>query len=71
MSRIEMTQRLEAQLDVHTDPDFPPIPPHATYQQVKDAARAMFTGDEDAWGVVRTGLKQKMQEYLPGSRIKQ
>jgi pyruvate dehydrogenase (quinone) len=57
-------------LDVHTDPDFPPIPPHATYQQVKDAARALFTGDEDAWGVVRTGIKQKVQEYLPSSKAK-
>ncbi len=25
-------------LDVHTDPDMPPIPPHATWEQFKDAA---------------------------------
>jgi hypothetical protein len=26
----------------------------------------MIKGDEDALGVVRTGLKQKLQEFLPG-----
>jgi pyruvate dehydrogenase (quinone) len=57
-------------LDVHTDPDFPPIPPHATFAQVKDAAKAMLSGDEDALGVLRTGIKQKVQEFLPGSGAK-
>ena len=57
-------------LDVHTDPDFPPIPPHATYQQGKDAAHALLSGDEDALGVIRTGIKQKVQEFLPSSRAK-
>ncbi|HEX3841758.1 MAG TPA: thiamine pyrophosphate-requiring protein [Acidimicrobiales bacterium] len=57
-----------AVLDVHTDPDFPPIPPHATFEQVKDAAKALAAGDEDAWGVVKTGLRTKVQEFLPGSK---
>lgn len=55
-------------LDVRTDPDVPPIPPHATFEQLKDAAKAMLAGDEDAWGVVRTGVKQKVQEFLPGTK---
>ena len=29
-------------LDVHTDPDVPPIPPHATLDQMKDLATAML-----------------------------
>jgi pyruvate dehydrogenase (quinone) len=57
-------------LDVHTDPDFPPIPPHATFEQGKDTLRAMLAGDADALGVLRTGIKQKVQEYLPTSRAK-
>lgn len=55
-------------LDVHTDPDFPPIPPHATMEQIKDAAKAMLAGDEDARGVIRTGIKQKLQEFIPGEK---
>ena len=52
-------------LDVHTDPDVPPIPPHATFEQMKDAAEAMLRGDQDRWGVIREGVKTKVQEFLP------
>jgi pyruvate dehydrogenase (quinone) len=52
-------------LDVHTDPNVPPIPPHATYEQMKDAAEALMKGDEDRWGIVKEGFKTKIQEFLP------
>ena len=52
-------------IDFHTDPDVPPIPPHATYAQMKDAATAMLKGDEDRWGVIKEGVKTKAQEFLP------
>ena len=52
-------------LDVHTDPDVPPIPPHATFAQMKDAAMAMLKGDEDRWGLLKEGVKTKVQEILP------
>ena len=52
-------------LDVHTDPDVPPIPPHATFEQMKDAAEAMLKGDENRWGVIKEGVKTKVQEFLP------
>jgi pyruvate dehydrogenase (quinone) len=53
-------------LDVHCDPDVPPIPPHSTFQQVKDTTKALLTGDADRWGVVKEGVKTKAQELLPG-----
>jgi pyruvate dehydrogenase (quinone) len=52
-------------LDVHCDPDVPPIPPHATFEQMKDAALALAKGDPDLWGVVKQGLKSKAQELMP------
>lgn len=52
-------------LDVHTDPDIPPIPPHATFAQAKATAEALIKGDEDRWGVVKEGIKTKAQELLP------
>jgi pyruvate dehydrogenase (quinone) len=52
-------------LDVRCDPNVPPIPPHATFEQMKDAAEALFKGDEDRWGVLKEGLKTKLQELLP------
>ncbi len=55
-------------LDVRCDPNVPPIPPHATFEQVKAMAGAVWHGDEDTWGFVKQGLKQKVQEYLPGTK---
>ena len=53
-------------LDVRTSPNYPPIPPHADFDQVKELTRALIAGDEDAWGVIRTGVKTKAQEFLAG-----
>ena len=55
-------------LDIRCDPDVPPIPPHATFAQVKATAGAVLHGDEDAWGFVKQGVKQKVQQYLPGTK---
>ncbi|MEU0484819.1 thiamine pyrophosphate-requiring protein [Streptosporangium sp. NPDC006013] len=52
-------------LDVHVDPDVPPIPPHASFEQMKDTAEALLRGDENRWGVIREGIKTKVQEFLP------
>jgi pyruvate dehydrogenase (quinone) len=54
-----------AVLDVRTDPDIPPIPPHATFEQAKDAAMALLKGDPDRWGVLKEGLVTKAREILP------
>jgi pyruvate dehydrogenase (quinone) len=54
-------------LDVHTDPNVPPVPPHATFEQMKDSAKALLAGDADRWGVVKEGIKTKAQEFLPHS----
>jgi pyruvate dehydrogenase (quinone) len=53
-------------LDFRTDPDVPPIPPHATYEQAKDAAMALLKGDPDSWGVLKEGIMTKVREVIPG-----
>ncbi|MFF2197757.1 thiamine pyrophosphate-requiring protein [Streptomyces sp. NPDC058157] len=63
-------QALEADrpfvIDFRTDPAVPPIPPHATWEQIKASASAVLHGDSDRGNVVRQGLKAKMQDFLPG-----
>jgi pyruvate dehydrogenase (quinone) len=54
-------------LDVHCDPDVPPIPPHATLEQMTDMAEALIKGDTSRWGVIKEGFKTKAQEFLPHS----
>jgi pyruvate dehydrogenase (quinone) len=51
-------------LDVHCDPDVPPIPPHATLEQMTDMAKALIKGDTSRWGVIKEGLKTKAQELI-------
>jgi pyruvate dehydrogenase (quinone) len=55
-------------LDVRCDSSVPPIPPHTTFEQMKSVAGALLKGDEDTWGVVKEGVKQKVQQYLPGRK---
>ncbi|MFJ8647506.1 thiamine pyrophosphate-requiring protein [Streptomyces sp. NPDC093546] len=51
-----------------TDPSVPPIPPHATWQQMESTAAALLKGDAERGAVVKRGLKAKVQEFLPGGK---
>ncbi|MFI6048879.1 thiamine pyrophosphate-requiring protein [Streptomyces violascens] len=55
-------------IDFRTDPAVPPIPPHASLDQIEAAAAAVLKGDSDRTGMIRQGLKAKVQEMLPGTR---
>lgn len=56
-------------LDVHVDPDVPPIPPHASLDQMVSTVKALVAGDEDRYGVVKEGLKIKSRELLHHSGV--
>ncbi|MGW1346627.1 thiamine pyrophosphate-requiring protein [Kribbella sp. NPDC002412] len=49
-------------LDVHCDPDVPPIPPHSSWDEIQKTAKSLWRGDEDRWGVLKQGVKAKIQE---------
>ncbi|MFH8897181.1 thiamine pyrophosphate-requiring protein [Streptomyces coeruleorubidus] len=53
-----------------TDPAVPPIPPHATWEQMEATAASILKGDSDRGSVVKQGFKAKMQEFLPGRERK-
>ncbi len=53
-------------LDFHTDPAVPPIPPHATLDQIQAATASVLKGDTDRTAMLRQGIKSKAQEMLPG-----
>jgi pyruvate dehydrogenase (quinone) len=55
-----------AVLDVHCDPEVPPIPPHATWDQIKSTTEAVLKGDPNAWRMIVQGAKTKAREVLPG-----
>ncbi|MEV6483510.1 thiamine pyrophosphate-requiring protein [Streptomyces sp. NPDC051576] len=55
-------------IDFRTDPAVPPIPPHASLDQIEAAASSVLKGDSDRAGMIRQGLKAKVQEMLPGGK---
>jgi len=55
-------------IDFRTDPAVPPIPPHATLDQIEAAAEAVLRGDSDRASMMRQGIKAKLQEFLPSGR---
>ncbi len=57
-------------LDVRCDPEVPPIPPHTSFDQLKDTLASFLKGDEGRWDFAREGLKLKLQDILPGGKEK-
>ena len=49
-------------LDVHCDPEVPPIPPHATWDQIKATTESVLKGDPNAWRMIIQGIRTKAQE---------
>ncbi|ELP68187.1 thiamine pyrophosphate-requiring protein [Streptomyces turgidiscabies] len=55
-----------AVIEFRTDPAVPPVPPHATWEQMEATAASILKGDADRGAMVRQGFKSKIQEFLPG-----
>ncbi|MFI1721477.1 thiamine pyrophosphate-requiring protein [Streptomyces sp. NPDC020489] len=55
-----------AVIEFLTDPAVPPIPPHATWDQMEATAESILRGDADRGSMIKQGFKAKMQEFLPG-----
>jgi pyruvate dehydrogenase (quinone) len=53
-------------LEVKTDPEVPPLPPHITLQQAKNFSLALAKGDPDEVGVIRGAARQVLETILPG-----
>ncbi|KQW17122.1 thiamine pyrophosphate-requiring protein [Streptomyces sp. Root369] len=59
-----------AVLEFLTDPAVPPIPPHASWEQMEATAASILKGDADRASMVKQGFKAKVQEFLPGREKK-
>jgi pyruvate dehydrogenase (quinone) len=55
-------------LEVKTDPEVPPLPPHITLQQAKNLASAMTKGDPAARGMIGGAARQFFSKLLSGKR---
>jgi pyruvate dehydrogenase (quinone) len=56
-----------AVVDVVTDPEVPPLPPHIRFEQAKGMARALAHGDPESGRIVKESVKGKLAEFLTRS----
>lgn len=64
-----LEQALKAQrpviVDVLSDPNVAPLPPHITFKQMKAFTSALVKGDTDFWGMIKQTYKDVVENYLP------
>jgi pyruvate dehydrogenase (quinone) len=53
-----------ALIDVITDPEVPPLPPHIRPEHAKGFARALLHGDPDSAHMVRQSLREKIKDLV-------
>jgi pyruvate dehydrogenase (quinone) len=55
-------------LEVKTDPEVPPLPPHITLKQATNFAKALAKGDPREGSVIAGAMRQVLGAILPGHR---
>ena len=54
-------------LEVKTDPEVPPLPPHITLEQAKKFTSTLLKGDPDEGSVLLGAAKQTLSTLIPGA----
>jgi len=55
-------------LEVVTDPDVPPLPPHIKREQAKAYMSALLHGDPDSLGIIKASFRQFARDMVPKVR---
>jgi pyruvate dehydrogenase (quinone) len=55
-------------LEMVTDPDVPPLPPHISSKQAKAYLSALLHGDSDSLGIIKESAKQTWDSLFPGGK---
>ena len=55
-------------LEVKTDPNVPPLPPHITLAQAKTFASTLLKGDPEEKSMLLDTAKEVLSSVLPGHR---
>ena len=55
-------------LEVKTDPEVPPLPPHITLKDAKNFAETLVKGDPDEGSLIKGSARQMLSSILPGGK---
>lgn len=61
-----LTARRPVVLEVKTDPEVPPLPPHINLQQAKAFTSFLIKGDPNQGSVIKGTIRQVLSDVLPG-----
>jgi len=53
-------------LEVKTDPEVPPLPPHITFEQAKHLTESLIKGDPHERSVIKETARQVFASIIPG-----
>ncbi|WP_027516523.1 thiamine pyrophosphate-requiring protein [Bradyrhizobium sp. WSM1417] len=62
-----LASQMPVVLEVKTDPEVPPLPPHITLQQAKNFSLALLKGDPNESGMIKGAARQVLEKILPGN----
>ena len=60
-----LAARMPVVLEMKTDPDIPPLPPHITLKQAKAFASTLWQGDPNEASIIKKTIKEFAEELLP------
>ncbi|HEY2726268.1 MAG TPA: thiamine pyrophosphate-dependent enzyme, partial [Parafilimonas sp.] len=60
-----MASKVPVLVDVLSDPNVPPLPPHISFKQMKAFTSSVIEGDVDAWDMIKQTYKDVVENYLP------
>jgi len=55
-------------LEVKTDPEVPPLPPHITLQQANNFSLALMKDDPNESGMIKGAARHVLESILPGKQ---
>jgi pyruvate dehydrogenase (quinone) len=55
-------------LEVKTDPEVPPLPPHITLDEAKHLRHALFEGDPHEGGIIKKTAKQVLASLISAGK---
>jgi pyruvate dehydrogenase (quinone) len=53
-------------LEVKTDPEVPPLPPHITFEQARHLTEALAKGDPHEGSIIKDTARQVLASLIPG-----
>jgi pyruvate dehydrogenase (quinone) len=52
-------------IDAHTDPEVPPLPPHISFEQAVNFAKAILKGDSGSRDMIGRSYREMVESWLP------